>query len=98
MDFPMVDIGKVPDYWWAICELYSWVKSKNSRQIQGIKSATLYTRLNICHPLGRPDIKEWSSVAWRANWDQAKIVIRPTVIQPQLLVCGGATIEIVAIF
>src|SRR4028118_620414 len=97
MDFQWVDIGKVPDYWRAICGvLQGEIKVV---EIPGYEVREgIYTGLNVDVNWDKVDIKGPVYIGGMTRIEDGAKIVGPTMIGPNCLVCGGATVENSVIF
>jgi len=97
MDFQWVDIGKVPDYWRAICGVLQG-EIKNV-EIPGYEVRNgIYTGLNVAVNWDKVDIKGPVYIGGMTRIEDGAKIVGPTMIGPNCWVCGGATVENSVIF
>lgn len=97
MDFQWVDIGKVPDYWRAICGvLLGEIKNV---AIPGQQVAPgIFTGLNVAANWDKVDIKGPVYIGGMTRIEDGAKIVGPTMIGPNCWVCSGATVENSVIF
>lgn len=97
MDFEWVDIGKVPDYWYAIRGVLSG-EVKNV-QIPGHQVAPgIYTGLNVAVNWDKVKIKGPVYIGGMTHIEDGATIIGPTMIGPNCWVCSGAVVDNSVIF
>ncbi len=97
MDFEWVDIGKVPDYWYAIRSVLKG-EIKNV-QIPGHEVLPgIYTGLNVAVNWDKVDIQGPVYIGGMTRIEDGAKIIGPTMIGPNCCVCSGAVVDNSVIF
>ncbi len=97
MDFQLVDIGRVPDYWHAIRSvLLGEVKNVS---IPGREVAPgIYAGLNVSVNWDKVDIQGPVYIGGMTRIEDGARIIGPAMIGPNCYICGGATVDNSVIF
>lgn len=97
MDFEWVDIGKVPDYWHAICDVLMG-KVRNV-PIPGKQVAPgIYTGLNVAVNWDKVKVQGPVYIGGMTCIEDGATIVGPAMIGPNCWVCSGATVERSVIF
>ncbi|MBW4553711.1 MAG: NDP-sugar synthase [Aphanocapsa sp. GSE-SYN-MK-11-07L] len=97
MDFEWVDIGKVPDYWQAICSVL--MGEVPNVEIPGHEVAPgIYTGINVSVNWDKVDIQGPVYIGGMTRIDDGVTIIGPSMIGPNCRICEGATVEHSVIF
>jgi mannose-1-phosphate guanylyltransferase len=97
MDFQWVDIGKVPDYWHATCDVL--LGKVSNVPIPGKQVAPgVYTGLNVAVNWDKVEIQGPVYIGGMTRIEDGAKIIGPTLIGPNCWVCQGATVERSVIF
>ncbi len=97
MDFEWVDIGKVPDYWRAICDVMLG-KVKNVPIPGREVTPGIYTGLNVAVNWDKVDITGPVYIGGMTRIEDGAKIVGPTTIGPNCWVCSGAKVENSIIF
>ena len=97
MDFEWVDIGKVPDYWYAIRSVLKG-EIKNV-QVPGHEVLPgIYTGLNVAVNWDKVDIQGPVYIGGMTRIEDGAKIIGPTMIGPNCCVCSGAVVDNSVVF
>ncbi|MFM7450694.1 MAG: sugar phosphate nucleotidyltransferase [Leptolyngbyaceae cyanobacterium] len=97
MDFEWVDIGKVPDYWYAIRSVLKG-EIKNV-QVPGHEVLPgIYTGLNVAVNWDKVDIQGPVYIGGMTRIEDGAKIIGPTMIGPNCRVCSGAVVDNSVVF
>jgi mannose-1-phosphate guanylyltransferase len=97
MEFQWVDIGKVPDYWQAICSVL--MGQVPNVPIPGKQVAPgIYTGLNVAVNWDKVEVKGPVYIGGMTRIEDGATIIGPTMIGPNCWVCSGATVDRSVIF
>lgn len=97
MDFEWVDIGKVPDYWYAIRSVLKG-EIKNV-QVPGHETLPgIYTGLNVAVNWDKVDIQGPVYIGGMTRIEDGAKIIGPTMIGPNCCVCSGAVVDNSVVF
>lgn len=97
MDFQWVDIGKVPDYWRAVCGVLRGeirnVDIPGREVFPGV-----YTGLNVAVNWDKVDVRGPVYIGSMTCIEDGAKIVGPAMIGPNCRICSGATVEGSVIF
>jgi mannose-1-phosphate guanylyltransferase len=97
MDFQWVDIGKVPDYWRAMCGVLQG-DIRNVPIPGKCVAPGVYTGLNVAVNWDKVDIQGPVFIGGMTKIEDGAKIIGPAAIGPNCQICSGATVERSVIF
>ena len=97
MDFQWVDIGKVPDYWKAVCGVLCGEIRNVSVPGKEI-SPGIHTGLNVAVNWDKVEIQGPVYIGSMTRIDDGARIVGPAAIGPNCRICSGATVESSVVF
>lgn len=97
MDFEWVDIGKVPDYWQAVCNVLSG-KVRNVAIPGKEVRPGIFTGLNVAVNWDKVNVQGPVYIGGMSCIEDGATIIGPSMIGPNCRICSGAWVESSVIF